>query len=123
MIKRVIGAALLAVLAAGSLTLAACGRSDDGEPGGVWPGAKVPLGSGGNLWVVPAGAKNKQLAYDFIDITLQKKIQNILGNAGGVPVAADSSAITEPRARKLIDGFTTLARSSGLAYYHSGLPR
>ncbi|WP_437940437.1 ABC transporter substrate-binding protein [Sorangium sp. So ce341] len=83
----------------------------------VWPGARMTLGSGGNLWVVPAGAKNKQLAYDFIDITLKKKIQNILGNAGGVPVAADSSAITEPRAKKLIDGFNTLAQSSGLAYY------
>ncbi|WP_437337429.1 ABC transporter substrate-binding protein [Sorangium sp. So ce394] len=83
----------------------------------AWPGARLTLGSGGNLWVVPAGAKNKQLAYDFIDITLKKKIQNILGNAGGVPVAADSSAITEPRAKKLIDGFNTLAQSSGLAYY------
>ncbi|AGP35412.1 sugar ABC transporter substrate-binding protein [Sorangium cellulosum] len=83
----------------------------------VWPGARMTLGSGGNLWVVPAGAKNKQLAYDFIDITLKKKIQNTLGNAGGVPVAADSAAITEPRAKKLIDGFNTLAQSSGLAYY------
>ncbi|WP_437753596.1 ABC transporter substrate-binding protein [Sorangium sp. So ce1389] len=83
----------------------------------VWPGARMTLGSGGNLWVVPAGSKNKQLAYDFIDITLKKKIQNILGNAGGVPVAADSAAITEPRAKKLIDGFNTLAQSSGLAYY------
>ncbi|XXY41387.1 hypothetical protein WMF04_12190 [Sorangium sp. So ce260] len=40
MIGRVTGAALLAMLAAGSLTLAACGRSDDGESGGkelrVW---------------------------------------------------------------------------------------
>ncbi|MGK3985927.1 extracellular solute-binding protein [Sorangium sp. So ce136] len=83
----------------------------------VWPGAKMTLGSGGNLWVVPKGSKNKQLAYDFIDITLKKKIQNILGNAGGVPVAADTSAITEPRAKKLIEGFTTLAQSNGLAYY------
>src|SRR5690349_10492298 len=40
MIGRVKGAALLAVLAAGALTLAACGRSDDGASGGkelrVW---------------------------------------------------------------------------------------
>ncbi|WP_438000626.1 hypothetical protein WMF26_13175 [Sorangium sp. So ce185] len=34
MIKRVTGAALLAVLAAGSLTLVACGRSDGGDSGG-----------------------------------------------------------------------------------------
>jgi raffinose/stachyose/melibiose transport system substrate-binding protein len=83
----------------------------------VWPGAKTTLGSGGNLWVVPKGSKNKQLAYDFIDITMKKKVQNILGNAGGVPVAADPSAITEPKARKLIDDFNGLAQSDGLAYY------
>ncbi|WP_437620244.1 hypothetical protein [Sorangium sp. So ce1151] len=33
MTKRVTGAALLAMLAEGSLTLAACGRSDDGSTG------------------------------------------------------------------------------------------
>ena len=83
----------------------------------VWPGAKMTLGSGGNLWVVPKGSKNKQLAYDFIDITMKKKVQNLLGNAGGIPVAADPSAITEPKAKKLIDDFNGLAQSDGLAYY------
>ncbi|MGW5411578.1 ABC transporter substrate-binding protein [Actinomadura geliboluensis] len=83
----------------------------------VWPGAKMTLGSGGNLWVVPKGSKNKQLAYDFIDITMKKKVQNLLGNAGGIPVAADPSAITEPKAKKLIDDFNGLAQSGGLAYY------
>ena len=83
----------------------------------VWPGAKMTLGSGGNLWVVPKGSENKQLAYDFIDITMKKKVQNILGNAGGIPVAADPSAITEPKAKKLIEDFDGLAQSGGLAYY------
>ncbi|MFA1538698.1 ABC transporter substrate-binding protein [Actinomadura monticuli] len=83
----------------------------------VWPGAKMTLGSGGNLWVVPKGSENKQLAYDFIDITMKKKAQNLLGNAGGIPVAAAPSAITEPKAKKLIDDFDGLARSGGLAYY------
>ncbi|MDO0927475.1 extracellular solute-binding protein [Streptomyces sp. TG1A-8] len=83
----------------------------------LWPGSDLTLGSGGNLWVVPRGAGNKELAYDFIDITLSKKIQNLLGNAGGVPVAADPSAITDPRARTLIDDFATLSRRDGLAFY------
>ncbi|GGL72209.1 sugar ABC transporter substrate-binding protein [Streptomyces fumigatiscleroticus] len=83
----------------------------------LFPGSDLTLGSGGNLWVVPKGAKNKELAYDFIDITMSEKIQNILGNKGGVPVAADPGAITDPRAKSLIENFTTLSDRDGLAFY------
>ncbi|MDX3232810.1 extracellular solute-binding protein [Streptomyces sp. ME19-01-6] len=83
----------------------------------LWPGSKLTLGSGGNLWVVPKGAKNKELAYDFIDITMKKGIQNALGNKGGVPVAADSSAITDQQSKSLIENFDTLAKNDGLAFY------
>lgn len=83
----------------------------------LWPDSHLTLGSGGNLWVVPKGAENKELAYDFIDITMSKKIQNLLGNKGGVPVAADASAITDPRSKTLIDNFNTLSQRDGLAFY------
>ncbi|MCX5558114.1 ABC transporter substrate-binding protein [Streptomyces sp. NBC_00038] len=83
----------------------------------LWPDSNLTLGSGGNLWVVPKGAKNKDLAYDFIDITMSKRIQNLLGNKGGVPVAADPAAITDPQAKSLIANFNTLADRDGLAFY------
>ncbi|WP_426569399.1 ABC transporter substrate-binding protein [Streptomyces canus] len=83
----------------------------------LWPGSNLTLGSGGNLWVVPKSAGNKDLAYDFIDITMSKKIQNLLGNKGGVPVAADATAITDPRAKELITHFNTLSDRDGLAFY------
>jgi raffinose/stachyose/melibiose transport system substrate-binding protein len=83
----------------------------------LWPDSDMTAGSGGNLWVVPKGAKNKELAYDFIDITMSKKIQNLLGNKGGVPVAADPAAITDPRAKALIANFNTLSERDGLAFY------
>ncbi|XUL88497.1 extracellular solute-binding protein [Streptomyces galilaeus] len=83
----------------------------------LWPGSNLTLGSGGNIWVVPKGAKNKQLAYDFIDITLSKKIQNLMGNKGGIPVAADTSAITDPKSKELIANFNTLTARDGLAFY------
>ncbi|EMF50630.1 MULTISPECIES: extracellular solute-binding protein [Streptomyces] len=83
----------------------------------LWPDTNLTLGSGGNLWVVPKGAKNKELAYDFIDITLSEKIQNLLGDKGGVPVAADPGAITDSRAKKLIADFNTLSEKDGLAFY------
>ncbi|MFM9454633.1 ABC transporter substrate-binding protein [Streptomyces europaeiscabiei] len=83
----------------------------------LWPDTNLTLGSGGNLWVVPKGARNKELAYDFIDITMSEKIQNLLGDKGGVPVAADPAAITDPRSRKLIADFNALSEKDGLAFY------
>ncbi|WP_406837499.1 extracellular solute-binding protein [Streptomyces sp. AHU1] len=84
---------------------------------GLFPGSNLTLGSGGNLWVVPQGAENKELAYDFIDITLSEKIQNLLGDKGGVPVAADASAITDARTKTLIADYNTLSGRDGLAFY------
>jgi raffinose/stachyose/melibiose transport system substrate-binding protein len=83
----------------------------------LWPGSPMSAGSSGNIWVVPAGSKNKDLAYDFIDITMQKQNQNLLGNSGGVPVAADAGAVTDPQSKALIENFDTLASRDGLAYY------
>ncbi|MEU5308139.1 extracellular solute-binding protein [Streptomyces sp. NPDC021562] len=83
----------------------------------LWPGSNLTLGSGGNLWVVPKNSGNKDLAYDFIDITMSKKIQNLLGNKGGVPVAADPGAITDPKSKQLIADFNTVSKRDGLAFY------
>jgi raffinose/stachyose/melibiose transport system substrate-binding protein len=83
----------------------------------LFPGNTLHPGSGGNIWVVPAKAANKKLAYDFIDITMKPEIQNLLGNSGGVPVAAEASEITDPKSRELIDNFRTVNAGNGLAFY------
>ncbi|MFC4589406.1 ABC transporter substrate-binding protein [Sphaerisporangium corydalis] len=83
----------------------------------LWPGNQMSAGSSGNLWVVPEKSKNKDLAYDFIDITMSKDIQNELGNAGGVPVAADPAAITDEKNKELIENFNKLSAQDGLAFY------
>ncbi|GAA3217730.1 ABC transporter substrate-binding protein [Actinocorallia longicatena] len=83
----------------------------------LFPGNTLSAGSSGNLWVVPKNSKAKDLAYDFIDITMSKEIQNLLGNSGGVPVAADPAAITDPKSKELIELFTKLNTSDGLAFY------
>ncbi|MFI6476755.1 ABC transporter substrate-binding protein [Nonomuraea sp. NPDC050663] len=80
-----------------------------------FPGNTLHPGSGGNLWVVPEKARNKDLAYDFIDITMSPEIQNIMGNSGGLPVAADATAITDAKSKELIETFGKV--SSGLAFY------
>jgi raffinose/stachyose/melibiose transport system substrate-binding protein len=83
----------------------------------LFPGNTLHPGSGGNIWVVPASAKNKDLAYDFIDITMKPEIQNLLGNSGGVPVAADAAAITDEKSKELIANFNKVDDSDGLAFY------
>ncbi|WP_084958073.1 extracellular solute-binding protein [Thermoactinospora rubra] len=83
----------------------------------LFPGNRLAPGSGGNLWVVPEKSKNKDLAYDFIDITMSREIQNLLGNSGGVPVAADPAAITDAKSKELIETFNKLTAQDGLAFY------
>ncbi|WP_443218464.1 ABC transporter substrate-binding protein [Rathayibacter sp. YIM 133350] len=83
----------------------------------LFPGSDMAPGSSGNLWVVPENSKNKDLAYKFIDITMSPKIQAIIGNNGGIPVAADEADITDENSKALIENFTTLTERDGLAFY------
>jgi raffinose/stachyose/melibiose transport system substrate-binding protein len=82
----------------------------------LFPGKFSP-GSGGNLWVVPQNAKNKDLAYDFIDITLHKDVQTLLGTSGGIPVNADPAKITDPKTKELIQNYSTLLAKDALGFY------
>jgi len=83
----------------------------------LFPGSTMSPGSSGNIWVVPQNSKNKDLAYKFIDITMSKKIQNLMGNNGGIPVAADPSAITDAKSKELIANFNTLTARDGIGFY------
>lgn len=83
----------------------------------LFPGTDLTPGSAGNMWVVPEHAKNKELAEKFIDITMRPEIQAILGNNGGVPVAADVSAITDAKSKELIENFNTITKNDGIAFY------
>ncbi|WDG31468.1 extracellular solute-binding protein [Streptomyces sp. CA-278952] len=83
----------------------------------AYPGSKKTLGSGGNHWVVPTKAKNKELAEDFIDITMSDRIQKILGEEGNVPLAVKPDSIENPKSRELITAFNTYQDGKGLAFY------
>jgi raffinose/stachyose/melibiose transport system substrate-binding protein len=83
----------------------------------LFPGNTLHPGSSGNLWVVPEKSKAKALAYDFIDITMQPEVQALLGNSGGVPVAADPAAITDPKNKELVETFNKISSADGLAFY------
>lgn len=83
----------------------------------LFPGAEMSPGSAGNMWVVPEKAQNKELAYKFIDITMRPEIQALIGNNGGVPVAADEADITDENSKALIANFNELTERDGIAFY------
>lgn len=82
-----------------------------------FPDSDLSLGSSGNLWVVPERAANKDLAYEFIDITMRPEIQALIGNNGGLPVAADTADITDEKSLELIEAFNAVNEQDGLSFY------
>jgi len=83
----------------------------------LFPEAEFSPGSAGNMWVVPENAANKELAEKFIDITMRPEIQAMIGNNGGIPVAADVADITDPKSIELIANFNTLTERDGIGFY------
>lgn len=83
----------------------------------VFPGADLTIGSSGNLWVVPANAANKDLAYEFMDITMSQEVQDLLGQKGGLPVDGDTSAIEDEKTREMTENFAAVNEADGLAFY------
>lgn len=81
------------------------------------PGANMQMGSSGHLWGVPANAKNKDLAYDWIDTTLSSEVQNKIGQLGGLPLAGDASTITDPVTKAFTERFNELVKNNTLSYY------
>lgn len=81
------------------------------------PGANMSMGSSGHLWGVPANAKNKELAYDWIDITLSPEVQNKIGELGGLPLAGDTSTITDDITRAFTERFDELVADDTLTFY------
>lgn len=83
----------------------------------LFPGSEMAPGSSGNLWVVPTASDDPELAQEFIDITLRPEIQAIMGDNGGVPVAADAADLSNDSSVELIENFNTLLDRDGLAFY------
>jgi len=83
----------------------------------LFPGEGMSPGSAGNMWVIPERSQNAELAEQFIDITMRPEIQALMGDNGGVPVAADPDDITDEESLELIENFNTLNDRDGIAFY------
>jgi len=84
---------------------------------GVTAGKGLTVGSAGNLFVIPTKSKQKALAAEFINLTLTKKYQNMLGNAGGLALLADPAAITNAAAQKTLPAFVKAVKANSLGMY------
>ncbi|WP_267430146.1 MULTISPECIES: ABC transporter substrate-binding protein [unclassified Bifidobacterium] len=84
---------------------------------GLFPETKKIPGGSGNIWVIPERSKKKDAAAKFIDITLSKENQNLMGNSGGLPIAADPAQISDPKCKELIAGFNQVIKDDRLGYY------
>lgn len=84
-----------------------------------FPGSTLVPGSSGNIWVVPTVTDDLHtaMAAYFIDLTMSPEVQAVLGNSGGLPVAANEADITDESSKKLISLFNTVLDRDGLAFY------
>ena len=83
----------------------------------LFPGNSLNAGSSGNLLVVPSNSKQHDLAAEFINTALGAKAQDVMAQKGGLPVAADTSSITDPQVKTLTDNWGTVVKDDGLAFY------
>lgn len=80
-----------------------------------FPGNTLYEGSGGNNWVVPTVSKNKDLAAEFIDITLRPEMQAMLGAKGLAPITGVTGDIDNPKIAEFIGQYNEI--SDDLAYW------
>jgi raffinose/stachyose/melibiose transport system substrate-binding protein len=81
---------------------------------------KLSVGSAGNLLVIPAKSKQKDLAAEFINMILSTKYQNELAKLGGLPIAADPkyvATVKDPVALLTNTVFQNIVKNQGLAMY------
>ena len=83
----------------------------------TFPDTDKVVGSSGNIWVIPENSKKKDLAAQFIDITLSDEVQNLMGNSGGLPIAADPDKITDEKTKELITSFNGVLEKNALGFY------
>jgi len=81
------------------------------------PGAQMTMGSSGHLWGVPTKSANKDLAYEWIETTLSPEVQNKIGELGGLPLAGDTTKITDKVTQQFTARFDELVKADTLTFY------
>jgi raffinose/stachyose/melibiose transport system substrate-binding protein len=80
----------------------------------------LSVGSAGNLLVIPAKSKQKNLAAEFMNMIISTKYQNELAAKGGLPIAATPAAVAavkDPTTKLTNALFNSIVKTKGLAMY------
>jgi raffinose/stachyose/melibiose transport system substrate-binding protein len=83
----------------------------------LFPDTKKVVGSSGNIWVIPQSSTKKDAAAQFINLTLDKDIQTLMGNSGGIPIAADMSQITDAKTKTLLTQWDQVVKDDMIGFY------
>lgn len=83
----------------------------------LMPEANMYPGSSGHLWAIPAKSGNKELAADWIDITLRPEVQNAISDNGGLPLAGDTSSIADPQTKEINELFRQVLDADGISFF------
>jgi raffinose/stachyose/melibiose transport system substrate-binding protein len=83
----------------------------------AFPESNLTEGASGHLWAVPANADNKDLAYDWIDLTLGSGVQDKLGQLGELPLAGDTGTIEDEKVRDFAAGFGGVVEDDSLMLF------
>jgi raffinose/stachyose/melibiose transport system substrate-binding protein len=83
----------------------------------AFPEAQLTEGASGHLWAVPVNSDNKELAYDWIDLTLGEGVQNQIAEQGELAIAADPSAIQDEKLREFASDFDDIVQGDSLMLF------
>lgn len=83
----------------------------------AFPESNLTEGASGHLWAVPANADNKDLAYEWIELTLGSGVQDELGQLGELPLAGDPETIEDEKLRDFAAGFNAVVESDSLMLF------
>ncbi|MDF7665814.1 extracellular solute-binding protein [Bifidobacterium sp. ESL0745] len=81
------------------------------------PGTKMLQGCTGNLLTIPTKSHHKDLAAKLLNNVLSEENQDGIGNAGGIPLAANMSKITNVKNQEMIKEYSQYSQKGDLSYY------
>lgn len=83
----------------------------------AFPGASLTEGASGHLWAVPANADNKELAYDWIDLTLGAGVQDEIAQQGELALLAEPDVIEDEKVRDFAADFRDVVDGDSLMLF------
>jgi raffinose/stachyose/melibiose transport system substrate-binding protein len=83
----------------------------------AFPSENLTEGASGHLWAVPTNSKNKDLAYEWIDMTLGAGVQDKIAELGELSLAGNPEVIASEKARNFAADFQGVVERDSLMLF------